>query len=360
MSSSDIAGIRLLRHHIAASAFKSPKDLVGWMGAMQAQDFAMVKWAVGVRLPGSTDVSIGAAINRGEILRTHLMRPTWHLVSADDIRWMLDLTAPGLKRSLESRHRELGLSSPIVLKTLAVIEKALANGRHATRDALIARLRAASIPVDGNRASHLLLTAELEGLVCSGASIGGKPSYALLEDRAPKTRPHSREESLSVLAARYFHSHGPALFEDFTWWSGLSARDARLAFEGAKPGFVSRIANSRTYWTAGSCPDSEIGGDEIHLLPAYDEFIISYKDRSIPLPSGDGEKAVSNNGVFKPVIVSRGRVAGIWRRTVRGDRVLLDLEFFRRPGKSDLRRIEAAAARYAEFLGKTAEIRGIG
>ncbi len=160
MNLTDIAKIRLISQQIAETKFKTVKDIVDWMGAMQAQDYAVAKWAIGVRLPNSTDQVIETAINNGEIIRTHLLRPTWHFVSADAIYWMLELTAPQIKASLKSRHKELELSETIFAKSNTIIEKALRGGKHLTREELMAELGKGKIATDDNRASHLLLRAE--------------------------------------------------------------------------------------------------------------------------------------------------------------------------------------------------------
>ena len=110
MTLQEITRLRMNNQQIEGSSMNTAQELVGWMGAMQAQDYAMAKWAIGQRLPVSTDASVEAAYNRGDILRTHLMRPTWHFVSADDIFWMLDLTAPRIKQALKAREKQLELN----------------------------------------------------------------------------------------------------------------------------------------------------------------------------------------------------------------------------------------------------------
>ena len=356
MNLADIVNFRLISQQIAGTTFKTAKDIVGWMGAMQAQDYAMVKWAVGVRLPGATDSTIENAINRGEIIRTHLLRPTWHLVTADDIYWMLALTAPRIKASVKSSHKRLELSETILLKSNTIIEKALRDGKHFTREALVAELGKAGIATDENRASHLLVWAELNGIICSGAMQGGKLTYALLEERVPKTRLLHKEEALAALAKKYFTGHCPAALDDFIWWSGLSAGDAKHALELVKSNFVAVTIDSRTYWLTHSYSTPKIDEESVHLLPAFDEFIISYKDRRASLPYENKKKAVSDNGIFRPIIVLNGLVIGIWTRTAKKDRVFVELDLFQPPGKISGDLIEKAVNLYGGFLGRKAEI----
>lgn len=356
MNLTNIATIRLISQQIATTKFKAVKDVVDWMGAMQAQDYAMAKWAIGARLPNSTDQDIETAINHGEIIRTHLLRPTWHFASAENIVWMLVLTVPQIKVSLKSRNRELGLSETIFAKSNTIIEKALAGGKHLTRQELITELEKAHIATEDNRASHLMLQAELDGIVCSGAVKGGKQTYALLEERVPKTKPLTREEALAKLAQKYFTSHGPASLQDFVWWSGLSVSDARRALEMVKSDFISETIDSRTYWFSPFVPALKPDKEAAYLLPAFDEFIISYKDRRAALPFEDHNKAVSDNGIFRPVIVVNGKIIGTWKRTIKKDRVIIETQLFEQPDKATRSLVEEASIRYGHFLEKKTEI----
>lgn len=356
MTLREVAKLRLLNQQIAATKFKRAKSLVAWMGALQAQDFAMAKWAIGARLSNATDQTIEEAISKGEVLRTHLLRPTWHLVAADDIHWLLALTAPQIRASAKSRDRQLELSDAIFSKSNKIIETALRDGTHLTRKELVAKLRAARIPTDENRASHLLLRAELEGIVCSGAINTGKQTYALLAERVPRSTRLNREEALAKLAHRYFTSHGPATVQDFTWWSGLPAGDAKRALEMIKPDFTSETINAQSYWFAHSTSVPKAGKESVHLLPAFDEFTISYKDRSASLPAMNHRQTISNNGIFRPVIVVNGQVTGIWKRAMNGDMLVVNTEFFDPPGKSTLSLLEKAAMRFGGFVGKRTKL----
>jgi hypothetical protein len=352
----DIAKIRLISQHIAASKFEAAKDLVDSMGAMQAQDFAMAQWAMGIRLPGATARAVEAAINSGEIIRTHLLRPTWQVVSANNLRWMLELTAPHIKASQKSRRQELGLSEALITKSNALIENALRDGKHLTREALVAELGKAKIATDSNRAYHLLVRAELDGIVCSGATQDKKPTYALLEERIPKTKPLTKEEALAALAKKYFTSRCPATLQDFAWWSGLPASEARHALEMVKPDFISETIDAQTYWFPNSFSFPKAGKESVYLLPAFDELLISYTDRRASLPLEDHNKAVSDNGIFRPIIVINGQVAGLWKRTFKKDAVIMETELFKEPGKTTRSLIEKAAVQFGRFLGKKTEI----
>jgi hypothetical protein len=355
--SEHIAHIRLHSQQLAGTNFKSVKDLVGFMGGMQAQDYAMSKWAVGVRLAGVKDADVEQAVAAGEIIRTHVLRPTWHLVSADDIRWMLELSAPQIRTAMQARHRQLELTDAVVLQSNALMERALSGGNHLTREELVAVLDKAGMRTDENRAAHFLLRAELDGVICSGASRGKKQTYALLAERVPKTESPSREEALAKLARKYFSGHCPATLRDFIWWSGLSVTTARHALELVKSDYLPENVDGCTYWLPSSyslpCNDCKAA----FFLPAYDEFLIGYTDRRASLPSDKLYDVVSTNGIFRPVIVINGQVAGLWKRTVKKETVIIETDLFQAPGKAAAKALIKAAAAYGRFLGMDAELR---
>jgi hypothetical protein len=356
MTLNDISNIRLNSQKIVATEFKTANQIVNWMGAIQAQDYSMAKWAIGVRLLNPTDEGIETSLDKGEIIRTHLMRPTWHFVSAEDIYWMLELTAPKIKSSLKSRHKELELSESIFSKSNFIIEKALSFGLSLTREELAKEYDKAMINTNGNRLSHLLLRAELDGIVCSGPIKENKQTYALLNERVPCKKVLSRDESLGELAKRYFTSRCPATLQDFIWWSGLSVTEARLALESVKSSFISDTIGSQIYWFTNSFPQTVYDKSSTHLLPAFDEFLISYKDRSASLSLTDNKKNVSDNGIFRPVIVINGQVTGLWKRTIKKNIIIIETDFFLGPDKIHIDLIEKKANIFGQFLKKEIEV----
>jgi hypothetical protein len=356
MNTTDIAHYRLLNQQIAASKFKTAKDLAGWMGALQAQDVNMVKWAMGARLPDATEQEIETAIDKGDLIRTHLLRPTWHIVSSDDIYWMLDLTSPQIRKALKLRDKRLEHDEKTYRKSSDILIRSLSGGNHMSREELIPEFIHAGLAVDENRASHLFMRAEIDGLICSGKTKAGKQTYALLAERVPNKKTLPREEALAELAKRYFTSHGPATLQDFVWWSGLSIGESKRALEIIKSGFVSETVGDQIYWFT-AVPEASIRSkDSVYLLPAYDEFVISYRDRTASLIFEDHNKAVSNNGIFRPIIVENGIVTGIWKRRIKNDKVMIETEFFRPPGKTMRSRILKPLASYGHFLHKKVEI----
>ena len=327
MTLKELSHLRLSHQQILVQDFAKPAELVSWMGAMQAQDYNMARWAMGIRLRGLGQAVLQGSIDRGEVIRTHVMRPTWHLVAAKDASWMLDLTAPHIKRLLVSRLKELELTPAILKKAANVFEKNLKGHNHLTRDELLLLFERNKVPAHDQRASHIMMWAELEKIICSGAIRGKKNTYALFHERVTANKKFTREESLINLGMRYFTSHGPATLQDFVNWSGLPAADGRKTIELIQQDLFSEKIDSQTFWFK----DAKIHRvkERAYLLPAFDEFIIGYKDRSAYLPGKHKPTAIGVNGMFYPVIVVHGQVIGLWKRTVVRNKVMVTLNYFR-------------------------------
>ncbi len=356
MNQSQIPLVRLINQRIAGAKHKSVSDVVSYMGAMQAQDFNMAKWAAGLRANKSSEKDVEAAIDNAEMIRTHLLRPTWHFVSPKDIYWMLDLTAGKIISSFNSRHNAMGLTKSVLNKGCRVIEKALAGGNHLTREELISELKKAKIAIFENRASHIFGWAEYHGIACSGRIKNGKPTFALLEERVPHKNILMKEESLAMLAKKYFESRGPATLDDFSWWSGLTIKDCRQAAELIKADFISEKIGGQNYLYSNSFSVSKTDDDSVFLLPAFDEFLISYKDRSASLPREQYQKSISNNGIFRPMIVANGRIIGVWKFVNQKGRKIIETDYFNAPGKSIKNLVAKEVHKLEEFLDQKIEI----
>lgn len=358
----EIAKMRLVSQGISTASPKSAgrrrsaAEVAAWMGAVQAQDYAMAKWAIGLRLPGSTDTDIDSALDKGEIIRTHILRPTWHLVAATDIRWMLALSAPHVKARSASQNRALGLDASVFKRSNDIIRRSLEGGKQLTRTELMFRLEEQGINTSGNRGAHLMFSAELDGLVCNGARRGKQFTYALLDERVPEGLALPREEALALLADRYFASHGPATMQDFTWWSGLPVKDVRYAINAIRPALASDKHGELTFYHSVTGCATPARSRQVHLLPAFDEYLISYQDRSPSLPPSLFREVFTLNGIFKPVLVQNGKVIGTWRRTISREKVVIELTSFGNFSKTTLQGVASAAARYGRFLGLEAEV----
>lgn len=347
---SDITALRLQNQQISANTCATIVELVSWMGAMQAQDYTMMKWAVGLRLPGVTDTAVEEAVAKGEIIRTHLLRPTWHLVAAKDIRWILELTAPRIKPFIRNRHKKLGLDESFMNRGKAILEKELAGNNHLTREEIIARLEQEGFSGAEIRTGHLLMACELDGLICSGKPKGKKQTFALLDERVPTKQKVSKDEALQRLAQKYFASHGPASVQDFEWWSGLTLGNSRKALAMIKESVKTIQSGDRELCFLPSETASKRKKQSAFLVPAYDEYIISYCDRSDVIAKDDNPKAISSNGFFWPTVVIDGKVAGTWKKVTKKDSTKVEYNFFRPITEAENKLIAKAETQYLQFL----------
>ena len=327
-----IAHARLLQQQISATQHSSIPALVEYMGALQSQDYGMSAWAIGLRLPGSTLADVEAALDEGSIIRTHVLRPTWHIISAKDIYWMLAISAEKIKALMKPMDRQLELNDKIYSKSNKIIEKALSGGEQLTRDALALALQHARINTAENRMAHLLMRAELDALICSGKRSGNTRTYALLSERVPQKKSISREEALAMLAKRYFCSHGPATVQDFSWWSGLNLTAATAAIALVKDELAGAKLANQQYWFSAALTLSPTRSKSTYLLPAFDEFIVGYRDRTASLPAQHQRTVITVNGIFYPTLLVNGQVAGTWKRTIEKGQLVVETSPFKNAG----------------------------
>lgn len=343
---------RLAAQHVGASRVRTVQGVVSWLLAVQAQDPLAARWALGARLPGVTERDVIAALDDGRILRTHVMRGTWQYVVPGDLQWLLSLFGPKVRASAARRHTELGLDAKTLARSEGLLEKALRKHRALTREAAREVLEAGGVSTKEQRLSHLLIDAELSGLLCSGPHEDGKATWALIEHRvgAAKTLP-SRAELLGQLATRFFESRGPATLEDFRWWTGLTAGDAKAGLETARPVLQSKRVDDRTLWWREDHAPAVTHG----LLPAFDEFLIGYQRRDDVLDPQHVKRINAGGGLLAPVLVHHGKVVGIWRRTLATKSVQVELDWFGKPTAAQQRAMRGEAERYATFLGLALE-----
>ncbi|HEX9117733.1 MAG TPA: winged helix DNA-binding domain-containing protein [Anaerolineae bacterium] len=357
MTEGDFAQWRLASQRIAPAMDADPAAVVGRLAAVQAQDYGAAKWAVGLRTAGATDSALEQAFANGAILRTHLLRPTWHFILPADIRWLLSLTAPRVKTALAYNDRRLGVDAGVISRSNAVLARALEGGKQLTRSELATVLAGAGIATNDLRLGHLLFHAELDGVVCSGARRGKQFTYMLLEERVPPAPVLSREESLARVARRYFTSRGPAALKDFVWWSGLTVADARAGLEMVKPELGRAVVDGTEYWFGERPPDAARDGPVAHLLPNFDEFVVGYADRSAVFEERHTPALGPRSSVLMTyIIVIEGQVAGTWRRTFEKGAVAIDLKPFFPLTAAETEAVEAAAERFGAFLGLPAQL----
>ena len=341
---------RLRSQRLSRPTGRTAADVVSWLGAMQAQDYAGAKWAIGLRSIGAGDRAIERAFSDGAILRTHMMRPTWHFVAPADIRWIQRLTGPRVQSLNALYYRKAGLDAAALRRGMKVLERSLQKLKFLTREALGHALEAAGLPLRGQALAYLMMHAELEGVVCSGPREGKQFTYALLEERAAPGPAIGRDEALAELVRRYFTSHGPATFKDFAWWSGLTARDAAAGVAMIGDGLVHATIDGLRYWFAPGRSAAAPASPAVFLLPIYDEFGIAYRDRrllsSVPRPT-----RITERDVFSNLLVIDRELAGRWRREVQTRSAVIDVQPFRRLTRAEIRGVEGAVDAYGAFVG---------
>ncbi len=348
---------RLANQRLAGAPFATALDAVARFGAVQAQDFGAAKWAVAQRMGDAYEETLERALDHGEILRTHVLRPTWHLVAARDIKWMLALTAPRIVASAAYSWRTAGLDADVFKRTNKVIAKALEPGEHLTRAELADALRRAQIePGDGVRMGHIMLRAELDAIVCSGAQRGKQPTYALLDARAPLAPTQSRDDSLRELAIRYFSTRGPATAKDFAWWSGLTIGDARNAIHLADDALASETIADEPVWV-GSPPTPTAKGTSVHLLPNFDEFLVAYSDRAAMAGAlSTLQPAESKRAIFSNIVEIDGQVAGLWQRKLDRTTATIHVRPLRTFTGAERKAVGAQVKRYGQYVSREAQV----
>jgi Winged helix DNA-binding domain len=354
MTRLDVVEMRLAAQRISATTFTEPAEVVAWMGAVQAQDYLGALWAVGLRLAKAREGDIERALAEGTIVRTWPMRGTLHFVAASDARWMIDLLGPKAVAGAASRLRALGLDDPTIAGARRVLAKGLEGGRRLTRPAIYRALERAKISPDGQRGLHILWRLAHECLLCFGPREGKQQTFVLFDEWLPQARRLRRDEALAELACRYFSGHGPATVADFAWWSGLKLSDARAAIHLAGTRLEEETFDRRAHWLARPAAPSPAARARAHLLPAFDEFVVGYADRSAVLPPAHRIHVNAGGGILKPIIVVDGRIVGTWKRSLARGEVIFSPALFASLSQRKTRGVALALQRYAEFLGVAA------
>ena len=345
----DLIRRRLANQRLSRSSFRTSAEVVAWLGAMQSQDYPGAKWAIGLRAP-VTDEEVDRACDEGTIIRTHILRQTWHFIARDDIRWMLALSGPRVNAINAHYYRKMELDEKTCTRSRGVFERALRDRTHLTRPELGTALRRAGIVASGTRLAFLTMRAELDAVICNGPRRGNQLTYALLEERVPPATPIDRDEALARLACRYFTSHGPATLRDFVWWSGLTVRDGRAGVDLAGSSLVREEVDGFTYWSADKRTPKAVASPAAHLLPNYDEYLIAHKDRHLFVGSNAGSHARRIKDPFVHHVMIDGFLAGSWTRTVKAGSVAVECAMYGRPNAEAARAIDAAAGRLGQFL----------
>jgi hypothetical protein len=355
---------RLHHQHLLGEGLPSVGAVVRWFGAVQAQEVPGATWALARRVStrlGEADVL--AALDAGDIIRTHVLRPTWHVVAPEDLRWLLALTGPRVRAGQAARYTELGLDAATLSKAEQVFAHALGDVPHLTRHALGEQLGRAGVSTEGQRLPHLLMHAELDGLICSGPRQGRHFTYALVDQRVAPTATRSREDALAALMTRYFTSHGPATAHDAAWWSGLTIRDVREGVGLSGDALVADHIDGVPHWSGADGGTERPARDGrtrphapvVHLLSNFDEYTVAYRDRRALLHAGAEPSTVAQSALLSQPVMIDGRHGGRWRRTIPARAsapVTVEVQLLDAPAPAIQRALEAEVKRYAGFLAR--------
>lgn len=357
----NIATYRLHNQRLVGARFDAPEDAVRWLGAVQAQDYHGAKWALALRTRDVDSAALDRAFDAGAFLRTHVMRPTWHFVAPEDLRWLLALTGPRVHAMNAHPYRLFELDAPLFRRAHARLTRALRGGRSLTRLELATALEAGGIAARGQRLAYIVMHAEADALVCSGPMRGKQHTYMLLDERVPPAPALARDEALATLARRYFTSHGPATAHDFAWWSGLTVVEARESVALAGAALERVTLDEKTYWMAAPSSPVEQVKSTVHLLPNYDEHVVAYRDHGPTLDPAAAKLLRDRiDGPLNVHLVARdGLLVGGWRRTLETTSAAVSANLLialRRPERAALRR---AAADYGRFLGAPVTLTGV-
>jgi DNA glycosylase AlkZ-like len=356
-----LARARMFNQRLWGNLFDDPEAVVGWLGAMQAQEFAIAKWSIGLRATATSQADVSRAFDEGTILRSHFLRPTWHFALARDIRWLLTATAPRVQAVNAYHNRHHGIDEELAVKANAVVERALQGGRYLTRQELGARLDRVGIPGAGPRLAYLIMRAELDGIAVSGPMRGKQHTYALLDERAPDALRLDRDEAIAELTRRFFVSRGPATLKDLARWSSLTAGECRAGLEMVKSSLEQDEIDGRVYWFAES-PGSATSTrrPRVDLVQGYDEIIMSYSESKDVVAPTRTDLVIRDRRVFLHAILLDGRLIGHWRHDPPKGSVGVETILHRSLDPSEARALDAAVDRYGRFLGLPASLRQAG
>ncbi|HEU4425421.1 MAG TPA: winged helix DNA-binding domain-containing protein [Pilimelia sp.] len=345
----DIARWRLRSQHLVWPYAVSAGQAVGSLLAVQAENASQAAWAVASRTRNPDQADLATLLDEGAVLRTHVLRPTWHFVRAEDIGWLLDLTGPRVRRVTGQQLRTVhGLDERSIDRAVAAVTEALASRGHLTRAQLAEELGERGIAGSGQMLMILLAHAELDGLICSGRIANGEHTYALMVERVPAPRRPGRIEALAELALRYFTGHGPATERDLAYWATLTLTDVRAGLQQVRDRLDSFQHDGRTFWHAPGDPPGGPQEPAGHLLQILDETYRGYQDsRWVLDAAGDVPRA---REIAAGMALVDAQLLAAMRRTIAHDHVRFDLRPYRALTPSQIEALDQAARRYGEFL----------
>jgi hypothetical protein len=353
-----IARARMVNQRLWGKPFDTAEEVVGWLGAMQAQEFPFAKWSVAQRADGVDVAAMARVFDEGRILRSHFLRPTWHFALAQDIRWLLTATGPRVQARNAHSNRQHGIDEDLIAKSNAVLARALKGGNHLTRKELAAILDRAGIVASGSRLAYIIMRAELDAIVVSGAMRGKQHTYALLDERAPNAIRLDRDDALAELTRRFFVSRGPATLRDLARWASLTAAECRNGLEMVRSELEHEEIDGRNYWFGSSSPARKPRPPlRVDLVQGYDEVIMSYSESKDVVARARPALLVKDRRIFINAILLDGRLIGHWRHDPPKESVAIETIIHRPLERAEVRALEAAVGRYARYLGVPASLR---
>jgi hypothetical protein len=353
LKAADITHRRLYNSGLTRPSFKTPEQVVRRHGAMQAQDYGLAKWSIGQRATGVAEGAVDEALTSGKIIRTHVLRPTWHFAAREDVRWMLELTAPRVLQRTDKRRRDLGLDQATLKRCESLIAAELEGGNQLTRIELGGVLESKGIGASLQRLPHILMLCELNAVICSGGMRGKQHTYAFFDERVSRDGVRDRAEALGELVRRYLSTHGPATLKDLSWWSGLTIGDIKEGLGGLGSDVSADVLDGVTFWSISEDRGEAAGRNRgAHLLQAFDELLVGYSEsRYFGDPrAAEARAAWSDRSLPSGVVLHNGLVSGHWRRSVRGKLVTVEAFVYEKPTRLQLRAFEVAIADLAQFL----------
>ena len=306
--------VRLLNQQLVAPQFSDPAEVVSHMGAMQAQEYRMMRWAVAMRTRRPSARAFKEAFDSGRILRLHLMRGTWQLVSAGDYWPFLDLCSPkaiAVTRGWMHSNR-ITIPDEELMRIRDILAQTAADKCSVTKEDFVQALAVRDISMDDHRLSYHIRMAEMSGTLCSGDLEPRKATYALTADKVKPSDKMDRDEALMRFTRKYLQSHQPATLEDFVWWSGLNVSDCRKGIALLGNTIHVEKYQGREFYLTDDCRTRGFRKGKYLLIPPYDEYLIGYKSRDIVLPPEHTHRAHNNSGIFQPVIAHDGIICGNW------------------------------------------------
>lgn len=361
-TASTINSWRLWSQQLRWPRWQEPERVVEWLGGVQAQDYHWAKWSIGLRVRDATEADVQRAITERRVVRTWAFRGTLHFIAASDVSWLIPLLAPTIIAGNTRRYRQLELDEATFAQSNEVIRHELDRGEPLVRAEIARPLERAGISPDGQRAPYLLQRAALDGVICHGLPRGREPTYVLLSRWIGSSGDLNQGKTLATLADRYLSSHGPAMVQDFAWWAGLPVAAARQAL-GAASATVQVATEGKQLWAAqeesslpGQALPSLLGQELAYLLPPFDDYLLGYRDRSWALDPAHTKRVNAGGGMPRPAIILNGKVVGTWRRTIKGDRIVIAQELFRRLDENESTAVEGATRRYGDFNSVPIEI----